>query len=698
MAEHQQSQNKDTKPTDKQSSSVDGQYEAVSYSDDLTYILRRAEENPDTLSLQDVMQLQRKIGNQAVLQLLGRGRSSPSTVPMRPIQRADEPAPDPSTDKPNEPGKRPGALIVPDDAVEIGDGQMKRSEFLKQLEPAATDAAKQALVGTLIEKMGYPGIDSMLADYKGKGSSELENTIKQQVPGSTGATAAADYIPLIAQHVRSSVTEWVATGNSVETLTSTATDAVSDTVDTIGGWIGFKLTHGADAPSDVNPAAVSRQLGDGQSLEPSVKSQMEGAFGTSFSDVQVHTDSKAAKISDDLDARALTVGNTIAFGSGEYNPGTPMGDALIAHELAHVTQQRNASQVVSPKQQTVNRYDSVEEDADRSAVGAIAAIYGGARDVFSRISRDALPMMRSGLQLRACKTEEQKRIEELGRIQYDYLEQKRKEAEAEKKKKLEEEAKKKGIDPPKEAPKVTIDDVVKEESENNTLTPSKNDPWTALGAEGQKHWKTVRAPEAWKKLIDSIKGTELEKVMKGKGGIFKPEEILKQGAYAHQDGNNLGYGMQFVKDVEADPKNGWPIVAHEMGGHFEYGDTYAWKVYHQVKQHMSEDERKRLESKDQIIKDSYTYSYPETEIYAALRQRRYHYPEDPKQKKPTYGAIDPDSNIQIRLNVIKKAYDPVLAKAVLKHLKEKIDANPEILERDKKYFLAQVKKVNGIDL
>jgi len=40
-----------------------------------------------------------------------------------------------------------------------------------------------------------------------------------------------------------------------------------------------------------------------------------------------------------LGARALTAGTDILFRAGEYQPGTPGGDRLLAHELAHVVQQ-----------------------------------------------------------------------------------------------------------------------------------------------------------------------------------------------------------------------------------------------------------------------------------------------------------------------------------------------------------------------
>ncbi len=60
-----------------------------------------------------------------------------------------------------------------------------------------------------------------------------------------------------------------------------------------------------------------------------------------------HTDSNASSVSNRVNARAFTVGNHVAFGGGEYKPGTLAGDALIAHELAHTVQQQGAEGSVS---------------------------------------------------------------------------------------------------------------------------------------------------------------------------------------------------------------------------------------------------------------------------------------------------------------------------------------------------------------
>lgn len=51
----------------------------------------------------------------------------------------------------------------------------------------------------------------------------------------------------------------------------------------------------------------------------------------------------AAEITAPLHARAVTIGQDVYFQPGQYRPGTPEGDALIAHELAHTRQTRHTA-------------------------------------------------------------------------------------------------------------------------------------------------------------------------------------------------------------------------------------------------------------------------------------------------------------------------------------------------------------------
>ena len=65
---------------------------------------------------------------------------------------------------------------------------------------------------------------------------------------------------------------------------------------------------------------------------------MESGFGQSFDGVRVHHDSTAGGLADSISARAFTLGNDVFFGAGQYQPHTPDGRRLIAHEFAHVVQ------------------------------------------------------------------------------------------------------------------------------------------------------------------------------------------------------------------------------------------------------------------------------------------------------------------------------------------------------------------------
>lgn len=77
----------------------------------------------------------------------------------------------------------------------------------------------------------------------------------------------------------------------------------------------------------------------GQPLPGPVRSFFEPRFGYDFSHVRIHTGEKASAVARAINARAFTLGRDVAFGPGEYAPGTTEGNRLLAHELTHVVQQ-----------------------------------------------------------------------------------------------------------------------------------------------------------------------------------------------------------------------------------------------------------------------------------------------------------------------------------------------------------------------
>jgi hypothetical protein len=115
----------------------------------------------------------------------------------------------------------------------------------------------------------------------------------------------------------------------------------------------------------------------GQPLDPAARSLMERRLGHNFGNVRVHADAAAADANRVLAARAFTSGRHIAFNAGEYRPGTAVGRALIAHELAHVLQQRNHAPVLQrqPKEQPKkSKFDLITADVEgQEQVVAVAS-------------------------------------------------------------------------------------------------------------------------------------------------------------------------------------------------------------------------------------------------------------------------------------------------------------------------------------
>src|SRR6266567_3451294 len=96
------------------------------------------------------------------------------------------------------------------------------------------------------------------------------------------------------------------------------------------------------------PSRVARPLeaklgGAGQPLDPETGRFLESRFGRDFSSVRVHTDQLAQASAQSHGALAYTVGSDIAFAPGAYAPRTPHGLHLLAHELVHTIQQRDAT-------------------------------------------------------------------------------------------------------------------------------------------------------------------------------------------------------------------------------------------------------------------------------------------------------------------------------------------------------------------
>ncbi|MCG8419053.1 MAG: DUF4157 domain-containing protein [Proteobacteria bacterium] len=335
-------------------------------------------------------------------------------VVQRQEPAATEPAP-----LANQPDKTSApALIVEDSAQGLESGQMKKSDFLRSARDAVCRAVSGVLAaaGRSTDDCPYLGFVFL---YFGIRNAEYTNRVVSRfAPGTARVTSAAGYIPFIAERARRSAEGWVRTGTISDLPRGVPTDLLAGTLRAAAGAnllsgagrllsdLGNtfrKSRDGRGAPA-ADPLQIQAQLGPGRGLDSRVQSGMGTAFGRDFSGVRVHTDAHAGQLSSRMNARAFTVGQDIAFAPSEYQPGTLAGDALIAHELAHVAQQKDASTPGSAMAKGQSDDSALEVEADNAAVGGVLSLWTAAKGKLATVANNAMPRLKSQLRLQRCST------------------------------------------------------------------------------------------------------------------------------------------------------------------------------------------------------------------------------------------------------------------------------------------------------
>jgi hypothetical protein len=127
-----------------------------------------------------------------------------------------------------------------------------------------------------------------------------------------------------------------------------------------------------EQPSPVRDVVGS---GGGSPLDPGARSFMEERMGADFKDVRVHTGATADESARSINAQAYTVGTDVVFRSGSYEPDSASGRHVLAHELAHVMQQKAGPVSGTPAPGGISishPSDAFEQAAERSAAQAMA--------------------------------------------------------------------------------------------------------------------------------------------------------------------------------------------------------------------------------------------------------------------------------------------------------------------------------------
>jgi hypothetical protein len=132
--------------------------------------------------------------------------------------------------------------------------------------------------------------------------------------------------------------------------------------------VGTLIRRGPNAERSKVLGVISS--GHGRPLDGPARRLMETGFGADFGSVRVHTGPAATESAKSVDAHAYTVGEDVVFRDGLYRPDTEAGRRMLAHELAHVVQQRRGPVPGTPAPGGIrisDPRDPFEQDADRIA-------------------------------------------------------------------------------------------------------------------------------------------------------------------------------------------------------------------------------------------------------------------------------------------------------------------------------------------
>jgi hypothetical protein len=245
--------------------------------------------------------------------------------------------------------------LLVDDEAEPAPHQRRKADFLTALERATNATARAELAGTSFSAEDCPSIVQWFAYYRGRSAVEIERAALRYAAESAGAESTVALIEVLTARIARGIARWRATGATPADDMPTAAEDAEATVPNVG-----QMKRRDGMPGRASNLALHSA---GRTLDSVTRARMETAFGEHFGDVRVHDDGSAHQLSHALDARAFTVGSNIAFARGEYVPGTLSGELLLAHELAHVVQQRGGGPLSAEA--------SAEHDADRAATSAL---------------------------------------------------------------------------------------------------------------------------------------------------------------------------------------------------------------------------------------------------------------------------------------------------------------------------------------
>jgi hypothetical protein len=145
-------------------------------------------------------------------------------------------------------------------------------------------------------------------------------------------------------------------GFGVDTTTSKIRRATAPTAAAVESATG---PAGGEVDEDTNDLIAGTRSG-GRTLPAGIQGPFEAAMGVPLGGVRVHAGRTADELSERLGATAFTTGRDVFFRGGLPDVTTSSGAHVLAHELAHVVQQRSGAPVGRIRRKVGFEFDARE--------------------------------------------------------------------------------------------------------------------------------------------------------------------------------------------------------------------------------------------------------------------------------------------------------------------------------------------------
>jgi hypothetical protein len=220
--------------------------------------------------------------------------------------------------------------------------------------------------------------------------------------------------------------------------------------------------------------------------------------------------------------------------------------------------------------------------------------------------------------------------------------------------------------------------------------------WVHLDGAVKRKWRK-RAKAVIKKVRESVKGVpELKDILDRAELKFKPKKVEELSAYAFVHGENtLFFGREWIENAEDNVKNVWQSIAHELGGHEEFGSTWSWQIMEASWGKLTPAERKEANKALKGGKSLYSaYGYLETELYAELRELPHRVPGSGGDEPASRGKRKGD--VYKQLKKIKNAFGPDVGRTIVARLYYRVMDDPRVTDEAKKLLFTEAQAVFGL--